>query len=77
MLLMASMRWSSLTTPSSRTALGESYCTLLWRAYLIARFSRIVWSQRDPAPRKTGQGNIFVKNLDEGIGHKVRCVSVT
>jgi len=52
------------------TADGERALEQLNYSLIKNRACRIMWSQRDPALRKTGQGNIFIKNLDELIDNK-------
>lgn len=49
---------------------GERALEHLNYSLIKNRPCRIMWSQRDPALRKTGQGNIFIKNLDDKIDNK-------
>ena len=53
------------STPDGERAMEELNYTLI-----KGRPCRIMWSQRDPALRKTGQGNVFIKNLDLAIDNK-------
>jgi len=54
----------------NNTADGERAMEELNYTVIKGRPCRIMWSQRDPALRKTGQGNVFIKNLDMAIDNK-------
>lgn len=54
-----------LNAPDAERALEQLNYSLI-----KSKACRIMWSQRDPSLRKTGQGNIFIKNLDETIDNK-------
>ncbi|KAL2820947.1 hypothetical protein BDW59DRAFT_150374 [Aspergillus cavernicola] len=52
------------------TSHGERALDELNYTLIKGKPCRIMWSQRDPALRKTGQGNVFIKNLDNAIDNK-------
>lgn len=54
----------------NNTADGERALEELNYTLIKGKPCRIMWSQRDPALRKTGQGNVFIKNLDRAIDNK-------
>ena len=54
----------------NNTADGERALEELNYTIIKGKACRIMWSQRDPALRKTGQGNVFIKNLDTAIDNK-------
>ncbi|KAI6145684.1 2-oxoacid dehydrogenases acyltransferase-domain-containing protein [Pisolithus thermaeus] len=68
---------------TSRRSLGYAYVNYLNATdaqsaleklnhfHIKDRPCRITWSQPDPNLRKTGQGNLYVKNLDEQVDKKV------
>ncbi|KAI5464684.1 hypothetical protein BGZ63DRAFT_351286 [Mariannaea sp. PMI_226] len=52
------------------TSDGEKALEELNYTLIKGKPCRIMWSQRDPALRKNGQGNVFIKNLDPAIDNK-------
>jgi polyadenylate-binding protein len=49
---------------------AERALDTLNNSQISGRVCRIMWSQRDPSIRRSGVGNIFIKNLDPTITHK-------
>ncbi|KAI1699086.1 RNA recognition motif domain-containing protein [Ditylenchus destructor] len=66
----------------SRASLGYAYVNFQQHAHaeralndmnfdlILNKPIRIMWSQRDPSTRRSGSGNVFIKNLDKEIDTK-------
>lgn len=71
MSLECQMEWDFLTfTNESFLFTAERALDTMNFDVLKGKPIRIMWSQRDPSLRRSGVGNVFIKNLDKTIDNK-------